>query len=236
MSTAPYILTGIDQGDGVLLSDGSSVLDTRHELAASLEAQGNLTPTQIARAAGLSYGQFQALRTSNVYRQTVRNILSSAKDAAYTRAIATRAGRLSLLQARHDLLSTIQEQRGVACDPRYMNPSDEAVTAQGFDPEDARRLFPDLGSLYDPTNPACNMVDLSHALAPGASTGLIAHHQRAIGTGLSQRIITEYEIDTSLIASMTATEKQAAQEAGQWTEKHESTVQKLYINVDMEQL
>jgi len=57
--------------------------------------------------------------------------------------------------------------------------------------------------------------------APGASTGLIVKQVKIIGHGENAIRTEEYVVDTGLDAAMRATEKQAAQEAGQWAEKVE---------------
>lgn len=56
---------------------------------------------------------------------------------------------------------------------------------------------------------------------PGGQTGLLVHQQRAIGTGRNQTVIDEYTVDTGLLKSLLDHEKHAAQELGQWAEKHE---------------
>lgn len=53
----------------------------------------------------------------------------------------------------------------------------------------------------------------------GGRTGLLVHKLRVVGTGRNALQVDEYEVDTSLLAEMRATEKQAAQELGQWVEK-----------------
>lgn len=56
---------------------------------------------------------------------------------------------------------------------------------------------------------------------PGGKTGLLVHRERAIGTGRNQTIIDEYEVDTGLLKALLEHEKHAAQELGQWADKHE---------------
>lgn len=55
----------------------------------------------------------------------------------------------------------------------------------------------------------------------GGRTGLIVHNVKGVGKGEDFRLIDLYEVDTGLLAEMRATEKQAAQELGQWTEKRD---------------
>lgn len=56
---------------------------------------------------------------------------------------------------------------------------------------------------------------------PGGSTGLLVRTTKGIGKGADFQVIEEYAVDTGLLAELRATEKQAAQELGQWTEKKE---------------
>ena len=60
------------------------------------------------------------------------------------------------------------------------------------------------------------------ATIPGGSTGLLVHTYKMAG-GKEPIVMDEYSVDTGLLAEMRATEKQAAQELGQWTEKQEVT-------------
>jgi len=57
--------------------------------------------------------------------------------------------------------------------------------------------------------------DYSRAL----KTGLLVRRERVIGTGKNAKRIEEYEVDTGLLDTMAALEKQVAIETGQWTEK-----------------
>lgn len=57
----------------------------------------------------------------------------------------------------------------------------------------------------------------------GGKTGLIVHNVKGVGKGADFQLVDVYEVDTGLLAEMRATEKQAAQELGQWVEKGELT-------------
>jgi len=57
--------------------------------------------------------------------------------------------------------------------------------------------------------------DYSRAL----KTGLLVRRERVIGTGKNAERIEEYEVDTGLLDTMAALEKQVAIETRQWTEK-----------------
>lgn len=62
-----------------------------------------------------------------------------------------------------------------------------------------------------------------HAAIPGGSTGLLVRQVKQIGVGVGAREVTEYEVDTGLLRELREHEKQAAQELGQWSDKHELT-------------
>lgn len=51
---------------------------------------------------------------------------------------------------------------------------------------------------------------------PGGKTGLLVHNVKGVG----DCIIDLYEVDTGLLSAMCQHEKQAAQELGQWEDKH----------------
>lgn len=55
--------------------------------------------------------------------------------------------------------------------------------------------------------------------APGGKTGLLAREQKMIGSGVNAVQVTEFSVDTGLLAELRACEKQAAQELGQLVEK-----------------
>jgi hypothetical protein len=213
-------------------------LSPREEMAAALDASGRLTTGQVARAAGLTYRQLQDARETDVYRQYIRTILSEAAADSRAHAIATRAGRISSLQRRHDALAEVAERRGAAADPRYMNPDPDHIRAAypGFDPDVLRRDFPCLGELYDPTDPACAMSDPAAFYAPGASSGLLVKTEKNVGTGLTSRPVTEWSVDSSLLAAQLELEKRAAVETGQAADGVANVTQKLYVNINMDAL
>ena len=59
--------------------------------------------------------------------------------------------------------------------------------------------------------------------APGGKTGLLVRRERMIGSGDNARLVEEFEVDTGLLKELREHEKQAAQECGQWIEKHAPT-------------
>lgn len=55
---------------------------------------------------------------------------------------------------------------------------------------------------------------------PGGKTGLLVQQIKSVGKGDDFQIVHEYRVDTGLLKELREHEKQAAQELGQWTEKH----------------
>lgn len=224
-----------EQSGGFTVSPTAALLTDSERLAASLDAAGTLRTAEVARAAGMTHAQYRSSRQTRAYQDYVREILQDAAAGARAAAVATRAGRIGEAQRRHDLLMEVVEQRGAASDPRYCNPDPEYIRRQGFDPDAAYAAFPGLGDLYDPTNPACQMVEISTFLVPGAATGLLVKQQKSIGSGPSATLVDEWSLDTGLLSQLSAHEKQAAQDAGQWADRTitQSTVRKLYVGINI---
>lgn len=58
---------------------------------------------------------------------------------------------------------------------------------------------------------------------PGGKTGLLVRTQKILGKGQDAQVVTEFAVDTGLLAEMRALEKDAAIEKGEWTEKRDVT-------------
>lgn len=56
---------------------------------------------------------------------------------------------------------------------------------------------------------------------PGGKTGLLVHNVKSVGYGENSERVDLYEVDTGLLQELRQHEKQAAQELGQWAEKHD---------------
>ncbi|HLL74824.1 MAG TPA: hypothetical protein VK421_06130 [Pyrinomonadaceae bacterium] len=57
----------------------------------------------------------------------------------------------------------------------------------------------------------------------GGNTGLLVRQVKGIGKGEDFQVVEEYAVDTGLLREMREHEKQAAQELGEWSERHEHT-------------
>lgn len=66
-------------------------------------------------------------------------------------------------------------------------------------------------------------ADPDHAKAPGGDTGLLVRTLKQLGRGEDAETVEEFRLDTGLLKELRDTERQAAQELGQWAEKHEVT-------------
>lgn len=74
-------------------------------------------------------------------------------------------------------------------------------------------------------------ADPALANVPGGKSGLIVRRPKKVevewaedmGGGTTREEISEYAVDTGLLAQLLAHERQAAQELGQWTERKELT-------------
>lgn len=75
--------------------------------------------------------------------------------------------------------------------------------------------------------------------APGTATGLLVRTYKAVGIGSDMTLMEEWSVDTSLLSEMRQTEKQAAQELGQWSEKTRIEVEDVtrrYHGVDVDKV
>jgi hypothetical protein len=64
-------------------------------------------------------------------------------------------------------------------------------------------------------------ADPAMQAVPGGTTGLLVRRVKAIGAGENAREVVEYELDAALLKELRELEKQAATEAGEWSNKHE---------------
>ena len=68
-----------------------------------------------------------------------------------------------------------------------------------------------------------------HPVIAGGETGLLVRQIKSIGIGQNNMTVEEYAVDTGLLKEIRETEKQAAQELGQWADRVD-------INVALEEL
>lgn len=78
-------------------------------------------------------------------------------------------------------------------------------------------------------------ADPEMADVPGGASGLLIRTYKLAGTGPDAQLVPEYTVDTGLLREARAHEQQAAQEAGQWSEKREvmgDLMIRQYIGID----
>lgn len=209
----PYRIGEFGDEDAPLMTHGMPVMEPvmarRGAVAASLEAAGSMSLSEIARAAGLHRQELEVLRRNDWYKAIVRNVLDSAVMESGAMALASRAGRLAKMQYRYDKLERIIEERAAAAG---------------------------LGDDADADDPMIQFVNPDALGVPGAGTGLLTHEIRQVGAGLNARIVHDFKTDTGLLSAMMDIEKAAAKELGQTSEKNVSVTLKRYVGVDLEAL
>ena len=70
---------------------------------------------------------------------------------------------------------------------------------------------------------------------PGGDTGLLAHDQKAVGSGPTQSIVDVYTFDAALIKEERELQKQTAQELGQWTDRQKVDLNGEVKNMSLEE-
>lgn len=164
------------------------------EKAAKLAADDTLTNDQIAAAVGISPQGYDKWIAQPEFKERVAAIVAAYADAIKDEGIANVKNRVAAQNDRWNRMARLIEARG-----------------------------------DDPT-----MVDI-----PGGDTGFLVRTAKlvkvygsipssgdeaeSLQSAKREVLLYEYVTDTALAAEMRATEKQAAQELGQWTEKQEVT-------------
>jgi hypothetical protein len=88
--------------------------------------------------------------------------------------------------------------------------------------------------MIDPTDP---FYMPGADLIPGADTGLLTRKLKAVGSGPAQRIVEEWELDTSLLQELRLLETQIAVETGQHREHRTLEITgKAYIGIDIDRV
>ena len=215
------------------IPDTLGSLSPQEEALAAFIAKG-LRTAEAARASGMRHSEAMRSLAKPEFKSIVNAILQGAADYAIAGASATIQGRINSAAARHEATSQIIEQRAAAADPRFLNPDPEFIRALGYDPDELISYFPNLGELYDQTNPVCHMCDPGAFLVPGASTGLLARSLKIIGSGKHTQQVEEWKIDPAVLNELRNAEKALATATGQGGKG--AGKMKMYVNVDMGRL
>lgn len=157
---------------------GPATWTARHDRAAVLVAEDELTDDEIAAALKVTRDTISRWKRFEVFQVRVQEVRAELAAASHRRALGRRERRVRALDDRWRLLLQVIEER--AADP--------AVSA-----------------------------------VPGGSTGMLVRQLKGVGSGDNFQLVEEYEVDTGLLKELREHERQAAQELGQWSERHEVT-------------
>lgn len=169
--------------------------DKRKEKAAAQLAAGDLTDDEIAKQAGITRQGLVKWKRRPEFQERVRELVEKAVEQLREKGIADKSNRIAALVDRQKRMSQVIEARAEA-----------------------------------------------HADVPGGATGLLVKETRFVKVlevkasekgswpeeddeivtpTKSVRPVDYYAVDTGLLREMRETEKQAAQEIGDWTEKYQ---------------
>jgi len=182
-------------------------------LAAQLVAEDELTDAQIAEKCGHKRNWLATLKNDVRFRARVNFLIEQLRAAIADRGIVERRNRVDALNVRADdlrgrkrlLEKVIAERAEYAANVEATRRARYEATPE----EDRAKRYPD-----------------GLPVIPGGATGVFAHGFK----GVANIMVETWELDSALLAEirgidaeLRATEKQAAQELGQWTEKRELT-------------
>jgi hypothetical protein len=166
----------------------------KHEEAAQLVADDRLSNEQIAARMGVTRQAMDLWKLDPAFKARVAEIVEAARAEALRCGVAVKAERIRGYQDRYQRMRALLDARA-AMGQRLV----AALQGEG----DADRY---LRSLFG-----------KGELPPGLETGLLVKTVKVVGKVTEE----EWSVDTGLLSEMRATEKQAAQEMGDWTEKRE---------------
>lgn len=187
--------------------------------AANLAAEDRLTDEQIAVDLGVTRRTLANWRDRPEFRLRIERIINEATARAHAEGVMTVAGRVQRYKDRLDALDRIVTER--AADPALANVPGGKT---GF-----VYLEPMLVKVYDASGQFTErMADLD--TPPEQLTSA----KRDI-------LVNIAKVDLATMGEMRQIEKQAAQDQGQWSEKHESSQQteilvRQYVGIDLGRL
>jgi hypothetical protein len=167
---------------------------TKATEAVQLVADDRLSDEQIAAQVGVVRKTLHNWRQHPEFAARVAEIVEAARAEALRCGVAVKAERIRGYQDRYQRMRALLDARAAM--------GQRLVAATQGD-SDADRY---LRSLFG-----------KGELPPGLETGLLVKTVKVVGKVTEE----EWSVDTGLLAEMRATEKQAAQEMGDWTEKRE---------------
>lgn len=164
------------------------------EAAALLLAEDEISETQIADQLGICRKTLYSWRQHPEFSARVGDHVGRLQAAMLRYRVAKKRHRMKTLDDMHGRLLTIVEERAAEYRSLTESRKSDPVSASDLDHFIGRRAIP-----------------------AGGETGLIVRKVKQVGL----LVVEEFAFDESVWSAVLATEKQAAQELGQWTEKHE---------------
>lgn len=171
-------------------------LEPKHKKAALRLAEGRWTDTRIAEEAGVARVNLWRWTKDAAFAALVAEHRATLYDAVVKSGIADKQTRVAGQVERHQLFQQIIEARA----------------ARGRVQLEAYESGKTPGGLPRPEGEEWAKLDRVPA---EVVTGLIVRQEKSTPFGTT----VEWVVDTGLTAEMRATEKQVAQELGEWTEK-----------------
>ena len=165
----------------------------RRERAALLLAEDELSDEVIAAQCGVSRSALKKWKQHAEFAARVAGHVEAIRAAILSAGIADRVKRVKALNDRHRRLEQVIDARSAWAER---------------DADNRRREMDD---------PGADLEEFEEA--PGMLTGLVVRVETPVKGGVK----VEYKVDTSMLAEMRDTERQAAQEVGQWTERRDVT-------------
>ena len=185
--------------------------DAHRRKAAQLVAEGELTDEEIAAACKRGRTWLHNQKQDVRFIARVKFLVEQLQAAVAGRGIVERRNRVDALNQRADDLRARQKLL-------------RTVVAERA--EHAERLLAKRRGIWEAMSEEERRQSSIQFDVPGATTGTLARGVKAVGHSVRET----WELDAALLAELRAidaelraTEKQAAQELGQWTEKRELT-------------
>lgn len=192
---------------------------TQRLQAANLAAEDRLTDAKIAADLGVTRQCIAKWRSQAEFRLRVARIINEATARAHAEGVMTVAGRVQRYKDRLDALDRIVTER--AADPALANVPGGKT---GF-----VYLEPMLVKVYDTSGQFTEQMaalDTPPEQLTSAKRDILVHVAK---------------VDLATMSEMRQIEKQAAQDQGQWSEKHENSQQteilvRQYVGIDLGRL
>ncbi len=190
------------------------------EKAAALAADDTKSDEQIAAEIGIAERTFYNWKRQSEFAARVSSLVADAAAVAKAQTIANKERRVQRLQERSEKLDRVIEARA----------TEHAAVPGGNTGLLVRE--PKIVKVYSVTPPGRR----------GSTSAADEDDEEMLTPTGGVQVVYEYRVDTATLAEMRNTEKQAAQELGEWSEKKELTgangepLIKAYLGLDLDEV